>query len=220
MKPVAVPSTATLGVPATGVGSSLPLRTIRSSPVRSAIRISPVGRNSIARGDVEPARDDRDFQIALFPGFELERTVGNFRRAPRRRTRPVGTIALGANAAGRIRDAVDIGGAVASSRVGAEIGAGELAALFFRRAEEGDDMRALLLVEHPGLKRHQAVLRQSGGDPILPERMQDIERRRPLVVAIVTSAAESVVDLFAGGRVGGCHDSRRRASRWGCRRWR
>jgi hypothetical protein len=42
--------TFTVGTPATGVGSSLPPRTMRSRPGRSVTSTSPLGRKAIAQG--------------------------------------------------------------------------------------------------------------------------------------------------------------------------
>src|SRR5690606_24228625 len=74
----------------------------------------------------QPAGDDGDADVALLPGFEIERTVAELRGGPWLGTRHVGPVALGADAARRIGDAFDVGGAVAAGRVGALLRNGEL----------------------------------------------------------------------------------------------
>jgi len=50
ISPAIVPRESTCGVPATGAGSSTPLRRMRRRPARSGIRMPPSGRNARLHG--------------------------------------------------------------------------------------------------------------------------------------------------------------------------
>ncbi len=94
--------------------------------------------------------------------------------------------------------------------------------------EEGDHIRPLLLVQRARLDCHQPVFRQRRVNAIAAERVEHVDVRRRLVIAVVTDAAGPVVDglprelarvqSHGRGRCCCCPAPRRRlqqpASRW------
>ena len=83
ISPAIVPSDVTAGVPATGAGSSLPSRTMRSRPCRSVMRMAPSGKEREAPRMRQPLGDDHRAKAALLVAVEQERAVAERRAVPR-----------------------------------------------------------------------------------------------------------------------------------------
>ena len=82
ISPAIVPIDTTSGVPATGAGSSTPLRTMRRRPTRSVISMRAVREKRHAPRMRQALGHDDSANAALLVGVELERAVAERRAVP------------------------------------------------------------------------------------------------------------------------------------------